>query len=279
MGNNNTATRNGVSPTTPLSKAKDYSESQESDYVELHNTNDLRKMGKRRNLEIIQGILQGSMDREEGLGRLAILPDECILHVVSFLSIADLVCMSCVSKILFFLGRDDSLWKLIYKRSMQPYFHEALFNEQHMAYAYTFDSRGKQKRKMRRCGKWRSICARNLLRLPNGEPMIISEHILGWSLERVNDLFGSSDEITTVGRTGAYHYYHCVGLAVCIGIFPPSPLANNLVIKGGTTTCIVVMFQHLNLVCTEDDKVTGVLKNTPLESCSGPAYVKIIPYH
>eukprot|EP01087_Luapelamoeba_hula_P013377 TRINITY_DN3819_c2_g1_i2.p1 TRINITY_DN3819_c2_g1~~TRINITY_DN3819_c2_g1_i2.p1 ORF type:complete len:272 (-),score=39.79 TRINITY_DN3819_c2_g1_i2:725-1540(-) len=211
--------------------------------------------------QLIHNVLVGDKDRTHGLGQLNALPDECILRVFSFLPIEDICGLSCVSKTLFTLGRDDALWRNLYRvRGVRSLFgpgaHELEIDD---------DWHKKIKRQKKRKpalspaqvkankkndgpaphvpGKWRNICLKNMLLLPEGEPLILNEQILGCPLERVEELFGQCDEVTTVGRGDAYYFFHAVGLSMCC----------------------------------EDSKITSVLKHAPLDSCTGPAYEKIVP--
>jgi len=187
--------------------------------------------------EVILGVIEGEMDRKVGFGQLCVLPDECLLRILSFLPIEDICGVSCVSKAFFVLGRDEWLWKTIYKTRGV---YNAGFDDPLGGWLI-----GKKKRKKRRCGraKWRDICFKNMLCLPETEPVILNEQILGIPFDRVEDLLGQFDEVTNVARGSAYYFFHSVGLSVCC----------------------------------EDSKVTSVLKNTPLPSCDGPAYEKIVP--
>lgn len=207
---------------------------------------------------VICEVVRGSMDRDEGLGQLAFLPDECILNVLSFLAVCDIGSASCASRALFLLGRDDALWKHIYRRSTRLLTEMRLaphsprqgavsiggnrggrggggggsralsssvsstgYEEEDISFNFVKDAKGRQRRKERKGGKWKAICRLNYVRLPascavvRGGGVILTEQLLGWSLDRINELLGTCDEVTPVGRNGAYYYYHSPGLAVC----------------------------------------------------------------
>lgn len=240
--NSNSGASNGISPKMPMSKIKDDSETGELELEPHASSLSRRKVPinfRDFHEYMIYEILRSPMDREEGLGQLAILPDECVLHIMSFMGLMDIGSVSCTSKLLFFLGRDESLWKLFYRRGMRR-FDNAPRDD---SFNFSKDVKGRQRRKEKKCGKWKGVCRLNFVRLPSGEGMILTEHLLGWSLDKVNELLGTCDEVTPVGRSGAYYYYHATGLAMSL----------------------------------EEDRVTSVLRNIPLESCTGPAYAKIVP--
>jgi len=192
--------------------------------------------------QILLEVEEGEKDRGSGLGVLQVLPDECILRILSFLPLKDIGEVSCASKTLFVLGRDDFLWKTFYTNmGIQKLFEDCIDN---VAEKRDFGrANGTKKKKNKRQGKWRTICLKNLLCLRDGEPIILNEQILGITYERVEELFGQCDEVTNVGRGSAYYFYHSVGLSICC----------------------------------EDAKISCVLKHIPLESCTGAAYEKIVP--
>jgi len=208
MGNNpsNNTMVNGINQKLPKSKIKD-----DSGELELEPTQaslaSSRKLpfSRDENEDVIGEILRSSIKRDEGLGILAALPDECILNILSFLSLPEVGNASSLSKMFFILGRDDTLWKSFYRRGMRR--SDNLDN-------IVNDAKGKAKRKERRGGKWQALCRLNYVRL-GSEGLILTEELLGWSLEKIGELFGSCDEVVSVGRNGAYHYHHVLGLVVC----------------------------------------------------------------
>jgi hypothetical protein len=258
MGNRGSHRSSDAKP--PLSTKKNNNTQDPAfDPAELERSMELRTE-QRRLLNsrdtFIADLFQSHVDREDSLGKLNVLPDECVLRIISCLSISDLSNFASTSKYAFFLSRDENLWKALYRRHLYkikalcPAHDGGDTNLEDLSDLLDSKRRNgesskttkKRKRWRGGRGKWMSICLRNVIRF-NGDLLVITEGILGWPLERVNDLFGNSDEVTTVNRNGAYHYYHSVGLSVCF----------------------------------EDDRVTSVLKHVALESCTGPAYMKIIP--
>ncbi|KAL6056775.1 hypothetical protein QOT17_015882 [Balamuthia mandrillaris] len=59
--------------------------------------------------------------REYSLGYLSLLPDECIIHVLSLCSIDDLSSVCCASKCLFRFSRLDNLWRCLYFRELRRF--------------------------------------------------------------------------------------------------------------------------------------------------------------
>lgn len=191
--------------------------------------------------QLIRNVMEGEKDRGAGLGQLRLLPDECILRVISFLPMQDICSLQRVSKTLFTLGRDDSLWKHIYRdRGVKSLFGPNALDDSRLP--QMAENWHKHKRKKKRChGKWHKICLKNMLLLPDGEPVILNEQILGCPLDWVIELFGQSDEVIAISRGNAYYFFHAVGLSMCC----------------------------------EDSKITAVLKLAPLDTCR--AYEKIVP--
>jgi len=188
--------------------------------------------------EIIwEEVLDGGLERRDSLGQWNVLPDECVLRILSLLPIKDIFAISCASKTFFMFGRDEFLWKTLYQtRGISRYCR--IPEEQ--TDDFLKDKSTKVKRKGR--GKWRSICLKNLVMVQDVE-VILNEQMLGWPFERVEDLFGQFDEVTNVGRGSCYYFFHSVGLSVCC----------------------------------EDARVSSVLRHTPVGSCPGSCYEKIVP--
>lgn len=55
--------------------------------------------------------------RHEGLGALAALDDECLLHVIHRLPLETVVAVRCASKLLALITREEPLWKQVRTRS------------------------------------------------------------------------------------------------------------------------------------------------------------------
>eukprot|EP01088_Endostelium_zonatum_P011338 TRINITY_DN25470_c0_g1_i2.p1 TRINITY_DN25470_c0_g1~~TRINITY_DN25470_c0_g1_i2.p1 ORF type:complete len:312 (-),score=54.59 TRINITY_DN25470_c0_g1_i2:35-970(-) len=209
-----------------------------------HENNDINKL-------LLRGVKPGSLlekvilaqpDRTKGLGIIDCLPDELILHILSFLSIYDLVSLSGVSRSFFMLFSDDLLWKVLYLNGMNSFVDDAqrsqilLFYKKKKATqkGATSSIRRKQERKVQYMGSWHQVCQLNFCRFEdeyeegfskpkkNGNKthrkryFIVNEGILGWPVKMADDIFESPDDVTHVsgGPDAEYHYYNNVGIGV-----------------------------------------------------------------
>jgi len=67
---------------------------------------------------LLEKIILSQPNRSTGLGIVNDFPDELVLHILSFLTVYDLVTLSEVSKQFYMVVSDDLLWKILYLNGM-----------------------------------------------------------------------------------------------------------------------------------------------------------------
>jgi len=172
-------------------------------------------------LQLLHSVINADqLNRSEGLGVLAALPDEVLLHMFSFFHVSDFCYLSCVSKMMFLLINDDLLWKVLYLQGSQNLLkyvsHRKNINQNNTDVLTYLAKRsdGKQiKRKMK--GLWKMMCRSNLIFDEDGNTFIVNEDLLGLTPKVIDNIFDSPDRIIRVGGDdGEYHYFNSFGISI-----------------------------------------------------------------